>query len=382
MPVFLSHQSQCHKEAPVERKATMSEMTTFERMQKIYRHETPDRVPVTDWFWESTLWRWRREGLPAHVDLEDFFGIDRFRLLTVGVIDTSPRFERLVLEETDAYIIERDAWGATTKNYKPISATFQHIEQELKDKDSWLKIKQRMTPDKDRINWDVFSNNHAKWRKDGSWIQVGPWAGYDVINTRMCNTETILYAMCDDPDWVADMFNTQTDLALDLCQMLFDAGYAFDELLWYDDMAYKNGLIFSKKIWEELVKPYQKKAMDWAHNHDIKFHLHCCGNIGPLIPELMDLGMDMLNPLEVKAGMNPVRIKKQYGDRLALRGGFDARNWSDFEKMQEDIQIVLPEMMKSGGYVFSSDHSIPDDVSLENYRRIVDFVKEAGRYDK
>lgn len=360
----------------------MSEMTKYERMQKVFKHEEPDRVPITDVFWESTIYRWRKEGMPSNIDVDDYFGIDKIRRLRESDIDTSPRFERYIIEETDTYIVDRDKWGVTKKNFKPISSTFQHLNHELKDKDTWLQIKKRMTPEKSRINWKKLEDNYEKWRVEGAWIQASPWAGYDVINTHMCDTETILYAMYDDPDWVTDMFNTQADLALDLCQMLFDEGYRFDELLWFDDMAYRNGLIFSKTIWEDLIKPYQKRAFDWAHNHGIKIHLHCCGKITPLIPELIDLGLDMLNPLEVKAGMDPVLTKKQFGDRLGLRGGFDARNWANFDIAQEDILSILPEMMKSGGYVFSSDHSVPDNVSFENYKRIVDFAKKIGSYNK
>lgn len=360
----------------------MKEMTTFERMQMIYNHQVPDQVPISDGFWESTIRRWQMEGLPADVDyrgFRDFLGLDHFVFLGTEVIDTSPRFEEYVIEETDHYRIDHDRFGMTKKNFKPESATFQHLDHEIKDKDSWLRAKPRMVPARDRIDWAYLENNYERWRQEGSWIMVGPWFGYDIVSTRMCSTETILIGMMDDPDWVMDMCNTGCDLTIALFEMILDAGYDFDEWMWFDDMAYKGGLLFSKKLWRKILMPYQKKVVDWAHAHGKKVQLHCCGNLVSLIPELVDLGIDMLNPLEVKAGVDPVAVKRTYGHQIALRGGFDVQKWDNPQAVEEDIRTKLPILMESGGYVFSSDHSVPDNVSLSDYQHIVRLVREVGR---
>jgi uroporphyrinogen decarboxylase len=358
----------------------MRDLTTYERMSLIYAHQQPDQVPITDWFWESTTQRWQNEGMPADTELERFLGLDHFVQLNMEVIDASPRFTEYVIEETDHYRIDHDRFGITKKNFKPVSATFQHLDHEIKDKASWLEAKQRMQPSRDRIDWKYLEQNYSRWRKEGSWIVVAPWFGYDVVNTRMCDTQTILFAMMDDPDWVADMCNTGCDLAIELLQMILDEGYDFDEWMWFDDMAYRSGLIFSKKKWRELLMPYQKKVIDWTHAHGKKAHLHCCGNLVSIIPELLELGIDMLNPLEVKAGVDPIAFKKQYGDHLVLRGGFDIQKWNNLDEVKEDIRVKLPILMQSGGYVFASDHSVSDQVSLQNYQHIIQMVKEIGRY--
>jgi uroporphyrinogen decarboxylase len=358
----------------------MEAMTTHQRMIRMYEHREADRVPVTDWIWESTIARWQREGLPEDVDLARYFGLDHFVQLSVGDIDTSPRFETKVIEETETYRIEQDCWGVTKKNFKPVSSTPQYLDFAVKDPETWQEAKKRMTPTRDRINWRNLRQNYKRWREEGAWIVVAPWFGYDIVNARMCGTETILYAMVDDPDWIVDMFNHGCDLSLALLDMIWNEGYTFDELMWFDDMAYKNGMFFSKKMWREMVRPYQKRVVDWAHAHGIKAHLHCCGNIYALIPELIEMGLDALNPMEVKAGMDPVDVKAAYGSDVLLRGGFDAMHWNDWAKVEKDIRSLLPVLMESGGYVFSSDHSIPDYTSLETYRRIVELVREVGRY--
>ena len=176
------------------------------------------------------------------------------------------------------------------------------------------------------------------------------------------------------------MCDTTCDLLLSLLSMIWDAGYEFDELHVCDDMGYRNGLLYSKQMWKEIVMPYQKRTVDWVHSHGIKIQLHSCGNISALIPDLTDLGYDMLNPLEVKAGMDLVKVKQEFGDRLVLRGGFDARNWDSKEKSEAEIRGKLPKAMEHGGYVFACDHSVPDSVGLSDYRFIADLVKEIGNY--
>jgi len=355
----------------------MKPMTTHERMTRMFAHREADRVPITDIAWESTLWRWRREGLPADVPWDQFFGLDR--LLTIQM-DTSPRFEAKILEETDTYRIVRDNWGVTKKDFKPSNSTPQDLAFKIHDRKTWEAAKPRFAVSRDRIDWEGLAKSYGQWRRDGSWIQIAPWFGYDIVNARTCGTETILVAMAEDPEWVKDMCDTGCDLTLSLADMLWDAGYTFDEFMWWDDMAYRNGMLFSKEMWREIVRPYQKRVIDWAHAHGIKAHLHCCGDIRALIPDLLDLGLDALNPLEVKAGMDPIGTKQRFGDRLLLKGGFDVMHWDDPARAEADIRAMLPAMMKNGGYLFASDHSIPQSVSLAAYRRIVDCAREVGTY--
>ena len=356
----------------------MPELTTHDRVARMYAHQEADRVPLTAGPWESTLVRWRREGLPEGVSARDYFDLDH--IVYLGGIDTSPRFPTEVIEETETYRIDRDAWGTTKKNWKPVSSTPLEIDHLVRDADTWLQARERMTPSRDRIDWPALDRQYKQARRDGAWIGAAPWFGYDIVNARMVGTETLLLAMADDPEWVSDCLSHLCNLALALLDMVWEAGYHFDELLWFDDMGYRNGLLFSKKMWREMVKPYQRRTIRWAHEHGIVAHLHSCGNIMALVPDLVELGLDGLNPFEIKAGMLPLEVKAQFGDRLLLRGGFDVRKWTEPAEVEADIRETLPQLMASGGYTFSSDHSIPDSVSLEGYRRIVALVKEVGRY--
>jgi uroporphyrinogen decarboxylase len=78
--------------------------------------------------------------------------------------------------------------------------------------------------------------------------------------------------------------------------------------------------------------------------------------------------------------MDPVEIKRRYGDRLVLHGGINAVLWDNLEAIEEEMKRVIPVVKESGGYIFSSDHSVPPSVSLENFRYIVELAKELGKY--
>ena len=359
----------------------MESMTSHERMKRTYEHREVDRVPITDYAWESTVANWNKQGLPPNIVWEDYFGLDKIARITEVHIDTSPRCKKKIIEDAPGYRIEKDEWGVTKKNFKPISTTPIYLDHEVHDLPSWTVAKERMFPSKDRINWDIWKKNYKFWRENGYWIEVGPWFGYDIVNTRMVGQETTLIAMLDDPEWVRDMFDHGCNLTLALLDMIWKEGYEFDELLWYDDLGYKNGLMISKQLWSDLVKPYQQKTIHWAHAHSIKAHMHSCGRVNDLIPDLVEMGLDCINPMEIKAGMDPLQMKKDFGKDLCIRGGFDIMKWMDIGLAEADIREKLPTLKEGSGYVFSSDHSIADSVTVENYRRIVEIAKEVGRND-
>jgi uroporphyrinogen decarboxylase len=193
-------------------------------------------------------------------------------------------------------------------------------------------------------------------------------------------TETFLIALMEEPEWCVDMFNHYLDVDIAIYEQVLAAGYTFDSVHWPDDMGYKNNQFFSLKMYRELLKPVHKRAVEWAHSKGMVAHLHSCGDINPLVPDLLEIGIDAINPLEVKAGMNPVALKQKYGDRVVLHGGINAVLWDQPEAITAEMRAVIPIMKENGGYIFASDHSIPDSVSLEDFRGIIGLAKELGRY--
>jgi len=356
----------------------MSEMTSHERFSRMYAHKEADRIPIIDGPWGTTIERWHREGMPKDVSYIDFFGLDK----TAGIgVDNGPRWPREVIEETEDYIIEKTSWGVTYKNWKHMASTPEYLDFTVRDRDTWREAKERMTPDPDRIPWDWLKNNYAAWREAGCWIGYGFWFGFDVTHAHMIGTENMLMMLAEDPEWCADMFQHELDVHIALFDQIWNAGYLADEISWPDDMGYRQHTFFSLDTYREVLKPVHKRACDWAHAKGLKVHLHSCGDVHTLIPDLIEIGVDALNPLEVKAGMDPCALKKQYGDQLVLHGGINAVLWDDFDAIAAEMEKVIPVVKENGGYIFSSDHSVPDSVSLENFRKIVNLAKELGRYD-
>lgn len=355
----------------------MKKLTSHERFTRIFNHQEADRIPIIDGPWKTTIERWHREGMPQDTNFVDFFDIDRVQRIK---IDNSPQYETRTVEETETYKIYTTPWGATLKEFKHADSTPEFLDFTITNPDIWKKAKERMVPTPDRIPWDSLKKNYRKWRENGSWIEAGFWFGFDVTHSWTVGTETLLIALMEEPEWCVDMFNHFLDMHIALFDMVWEKGYTFDSIFWYDDMGYKNTQFFSVKMYRDLLKPVHKRAVEWAHQKGIKAHLHSCGDINPLIPELIDIGLDALNPLEVKAGMNPAHIKKTYGDKLVLHGGINAVLWDNIDALEAEMKNIIPVMKESGGYIFSTDHSVPSNVSLENFRRIVELAKQLGCY--
>jgi uroporphyrinogen decarboxylase len=351
-------------------------MTSRERFARMFAHREADRIPIIDGPWGDTVARWRREGMPEDVSYVDYFGLDK--VAGMGG-DNGPRWEGKRLEETDHYVVDLTSWGVTLKNLKTTSVP-EYLDFRIQDPDTWREAREQMSPSRDRVNWDHLKQHYPTWRKEGYWTQGHLWFGFDATHAFM-DMEVLLEAMVEQPEWVKEMYDHCLDMSLALLDMIWDEGYTFDSIFWCDDMGYRNTQFFSVRAYRELLKPAQKRAVEWAHAKGIPAHLHSCGNIMRFVPELVEIGLDGLNPLEVKAGMDSVGLKREFGDRLLLHGGINAVLWDKPAEIEAEMRRVVPALKENGGYIFSSDHSVPSSVSLEDFRRIVNLAKELGSYE-
>ena len=356
----------------------MKTLTERERILRTYRHQEVDRIPMLDSAWAGTVRRWQNEGLPKDVSWVDYFGFDH--QIRVGT-DNSPRFAKKVLEENDRYKIVTTQWGTTQKVFRELDSTPENLNYYFDSSDRWEEAKKAMlTFYEDRIPWDYLKNNYPRWKAEGRFLQLTVWFGFDVAHSHMIGTENFLVGMLEEPEWVTDVFDTYLKTSLDLCQRILDAGYEFDGVFWYDDMGYKGTPFFSPQTYRELLQPYHKKVVDWAHERGMVTELHSCGFIEPLLPDVVQTGVEMLNPLEIKAGMDPQRLKSTYGDKLAFHGGINAQLWDDIDRVKAEMERIIPLMKEGGGYVFASDHSIPNSVSFENMKEIAALAHKLGKY--
>jgi uroporphyrinogen decarboxylase len=165
-----------------------------------------------------------------------------------------------------------------------------------------------------------------------------------------------------------------------------EVGDIVDIIMIGDDLAGQNGPLFSPKIYRSIVKPRQKQLVQYIKScTQAKIWYHSCGAVVEYIPDLLDNGIDILNPVQISAkGMNPTRLKAEFGDKLVFWGGaIDSQHIlpkGTPEEVRESIRQNLKAFMPGGGYVFNNVHNIQADVPPENVLAMYDAALEFGAY--
>lgn len=352
-------------------------MTSRERVLRALNHQIPDRVPISDSIWAATIRRWRKEGLSEDTSPAEYFG---YEIVSFDA-DLSPRFPVMTIEKTEEYIITTTNTGGKRKNHRDYSTTPEIIDWPIKDKEDWQEIKKRLKPDFTRVNWASGLAANKSALEEGKFLCFSGGYGYDILQGYM-KTEQLLMAMVEDPDWVKEMIMTLAELTVITAELMIRNGFKFDAGFMYNDMGYRNGLLFSPDTYRKTHYEADSLVYGYFHSQGMKTILHSCGNVSELIPLLIEVGLDCLQPLEVKAGMNLIELKEKYGDKLAFMGGIDARLMSepDPAKIEEEIKTKFEAAKKNGGYIYHSDHSVPNNVSFPQYCRVMELVKKYGVY--
>ena len=360
----------------------MSELTGVERIGNIFKRKPVDRIGLFEHFWGDTLKKWREGGHIADgEDLSTHFGFDlgtSWAFKMVAQLD----FEPEVLEETDETILTRDGNGAVLRRHKLHASTPEHVDFAVKDRASWEElVKPHLTPSRERIKAEDYRNAKENCRAKGRFFF---WSGVNVFELMhpVCGHEYMLMGMALDPDWVADMATTYADLTIALMEVLFEEEGKPDGIWFYEDMGFKERPFMSPEMYRDLIQPAHKKTFDFCHSLDLPVLVHSCGFIEPLVPGLIEAGMDCLQVIEIKAGMDLLKLKKNFGDRIVLCGGMDARNLvaNDIDTIRKELNEKIPVVKENSGYILHSDHSIPTTTNYETYRFFVDEGLRLGTY--
>jgi uroporphyrinogen decarboxylase len=360
----------------------MAGMTGRERIGRILRREPVDRIGLFEHFWGDTQKKWTAEGhIRAGEDLATHFGFDMTTCWCFNMT-ADLDFEPVVVEETEETVLTRDGNGALLRRHKLHDATPEHVDFEVKDRTRWEeRIGPLLQPERRRINFDGYraAKDHAAATE-----RFFCWGGVNVFECMhpVCGHEHMLVGMALDPDWVKDMASTYAELTISLMEILFDECGAPDGIWFYEDMGFKQRPFMSPAMYGDIIQPAHARTFDYAHSLGLPVIVHSCGFVEPLLPGLVEAGMDCLQVIEVKAGMDPLRIKREFGDRIALCGGMDARNLvaNDRRAIDAELQAKIPVLREGSGYILHSDHSIPDTCDYETYRFFVDEGLRLGTY--
>ncbi|MCC7494443.1 MAG: hypothetical protein IT204_18950 [Fimbriimonadaceae bacterium] len=354
-------------------------LSSIERMTRTLAREAVDQVPVAVSPWGATQARWRQEGhLAEGEDVAEHFGQD---LRTGGWLNgcADLDFKAEVLEETDETILVRDGNGALLRRHKLHDSTPEHVDFEVKDRSGWeARIKPFLVElDRRRIPFEGYrqAKAHAAAKERFyCWAGVAPFEQMHPV----CGHEYMLMGMALDPDWVHDMVMTFADFTIRHLEVLFAEEGLPDGFFFYEDMGFKQRPFMSPAMYEQLVQPGHARLFEYAHSLGCKVILHSCGYVEPLVPGLIAAGMDCLQAMEVKAGMDLVKLHQRFGDRIAFYGGLDVRALISNDLAQVDAQLArMQQILAAGaGYILHSDHSEPPEVDYATMRYFVDRGRE------
>lgn len=358
-------------------------MTGKERISRILQHKPVDRIGKFEHFWPDTHKGWLEHGwLKETDDLYDMYDYDMLIQWPFN-LTADLDFEPEIVAETEDTVTIRDGNGAVLRRHKKHDSTPEHVDYMVKDRAGWEEhIKPLLKPEERRINVEGY--RMIKQRAEAG-NRFFCWAGVNVFESihPMCGHENLLVGMALDPDWVRDMADTYADLAISLMETLFAKEGKPDGIWFYEDMGFKQRPFMSPAMYRELIMPAHKKTMDFVHSLGLPVIMHSCGFVEPLLPHMIEAGIDCLQAIEVKAGMDLLRIHKNFGDKIALMGGIDVRTLysNDRAVIDRELEAKIPAVKEGFGYVLHSDHSIPVTVNKDTYDYFLERGLELGKYE-
>jgi len=203
----------------------------------------------------------------------------------------------------------------------------------------------------------------------------------------MRGLENLFIDMIEQPRIFEAIIDRTLEFWLGWSRLFLDeVGDVVDVIMIGDDLAGQDGPLYSPGIYRSIVKPRQKRLVQYIKSRTkAKIWYHSCGSVVEYIPDLLDNGIDILNPVQISArGMDPRRLKATYGDRLVFwGGGIDSQHVlprATPEEVRKHVRCNVEAFKPGGGYVFNNVHNIQADVPPENVLAMYDAALEFGRY--
>ena len=373
---------------------TPNALAKVDRVRKALNQQEADRVPVSDFFWGSFLERWRDDlGLPADADVYKYYDLDW--QVTIPNMDPHVRpFE--VLSENEEEVIVKTGFNAVIRK-KFADPMPQWLDWETKTieqvdaytfEDPWDERRYFSAGD-NQISGvgDGYARNSPAWMDTVKSIYrdfavFGSVCEANEYMTRIVGPETNMLMIALYPERYGAFIERTNAFALEICKAQIEAaGGLLDGMVIWGDIAYKKDMFFSPDYWRRYFKPGLKAMVDVCHEAGLPVIYHGCGNATRVFPDFIEMGIDGYNPLEAKAGLDVVDLRRKYGHQMGFVGNMNVMEWADAP--EEDLKgIVLRKLnaAKGGGMIFQSDHSVPSNVSGERYDYVVKLVREYGDY--
>ncbi|MDR0473332.1 MAG: hypothetical protein LBH43_06645 [Treponema sp.] len=340
--------------------------------------------------------KWKAEGHispnASDAELGGLFGFDppgKFHLDSLGWCEAgfSPVFEEKVLEDQGDYELVQDFAGRTVKYFKGRRSGFMpdYVDHPVKDQKSWEEnCLWRMDPKSPERKAGIQNavQGAATAAAEGQVICANLVGGYMYLRSLIGPLE-LMYMFHDDPILI--------HRCMEAWFVLADAVYAemqketvFDEVFFAEDICYNHGLLISPDLVREFLFPYYRqlisniKSRQLDKSRTFYFQVDTDGFSDPAIPLYKELGLNYLSPFEAASGCDVVRTGKECPELLIL-GGIDKRILAKSkDAIDREVDRIMPEMVKRGGYIPTCDHGVPEEVPFENYlhyrKRMLEFA--------
>ena len=369
-------------------------LAKLERMRQTLAHREADRVPISDFFWGSFLKRWREElELSPDCDIYRYYDLDWMQFN--ANLDPHIRpFE--VLSEDETQITVRTGFEAVLqKKYEQAMPAFLHFDTDTIEKmeafqfdDPWDERRYFQTGD-DQINGvgDGFARNTPPFvdRVSAAWGDFPAFGGVCEAHEtlwRIIGSENVMLWIGLHPDAIARFVERIHAFSLELVRaQIKAAGGKLDGMVIWGDVAYCKGMLFSPQYWREHFKPGVRALVEECHAHGLPVIYHGCGNVTRIFEDFIDLKVDAYNPLEAKAGLDVVDLRRRFGHKIGFCGNMDAVLWAEGDRAAIRRAVLTKlNAAKGGGFIFQSDHSVPDNIAPADYDYVVELVRTHGVY--
>lgn len=367
-------------------------MSSRERVRAAMEHREADRVPchmnATSWVVDklkTTLGIAHGNGSDRrlldrlHIDTFDTRGLD----LHSGIMPTYTGPEHPLLSpDWSGNILA--LWSVEEKVVETESGKmFSQFFFPLKDAESVEELADYPWPDPDWFHYDTLSERLVPW-SDRSIIVTGcsVWQHPSFVRS----LDKLLMDLVLNPELATHVFDRFTEFYHEFYRRILErVSDLVDSLAMADDFGMQSGLMISPEMFEEWIVPRIRRFADLAHSYGLKLILHSDGNIRSVIPRLIEIGVDVLDPLQPEAAnMDPGEIKREFGKDIVLRGGISAQQTLSHGSTQEvadEVKRTIDTLAPGGGYIVSPGHPVlQDDIPVENIITMYDTAYSYGAY--
>lgn len=362
-----------------DRKGNISmSMTSKERVLAAFAHVEADRVPT--WLGASPE---LRQMMVDHLGLADdealsvYVGDDFRRVYAVysGPDEFSPD-KNLLPGSTyrTPFGVERHGYGYGMPRFHPLAnAALADVHAYRWPDPAW------MDPSGIRAEAEKWGGQYA--------ILGGDWSPFwhDAID--LVDMDKLCYLMYDDPALVDALLGHIVDYYAAVSQRIFEAAADVIDIFFIgNDFGGKTGPLMGEELFRRFMAPHLKRLIDLGHDYGLKVMMHCCGGFAPLIPVMIELGLDGLQALQPSArGMDPAGLKAAFGHKMVFNGCIDTQHVlieGNPDLVRTKTRQVLQVMKPGGGYIASPSHDyLLPETPIENVLAMYQAVQEYGGYN-